>query len=246
MSDTDYSIVKSELASFIGEPEADWNAKIAFDIESCIRRGIESVVHCGVHQWSWLRPTYRITTSDGQRRYTLPLDFEQFIGDIYYDGDNYQYPPITQLPLGRLQKLHTEYVTTGVPSNYALEIEAHNGTSPQHCQLVLHPTPDGSYALVGPYQVGPIRSLSTERPYFPGGPENLDLFISACLAAAESKFRDVKAEKFESFQMSLNSAIARDQRKAPRILGKMGGSRGKGRDYYRWKLSTTYEGGTDL
>jgi len=239
-----YTLVKSEIASFIGTPEAKWDARTAEDVASSIRRGIEAVVHCGLHQWSFLRPTYRLTTSANQRTYTLPLDFEQFITNICFDGDNYQYPSITQLPAGRLMQMYAEYAETGVPTNYALETASHDGATPQHQQLVLHPTPDGTYSLAGTYQVGPIRDLSTLRPYFPGGPEHRELFIASCLAQAESKFLDVKGEKYDRFETALAAAIALDHRKQPRNLGQMGGGRGRGRNDYRNKLSTTYLGGT--
>ena len=244
---TDYSIVKSEIASFLGTAEERWDNRTRIDVESAVRKGIEAVVHCGIHQWSWLRPTFRLTTADGQRRYTLPLDFEQFIGAIYFDGEEYGYSEITQKPSGRLMQMFNEYENTGVPTNYATEVVAHDGTTEQHQQLVLHPTPDNAYSLVGPYQVGPIRSLSTARPYFPGGPENRELFIAACLAAAESKFLDGPAtDKQDQFKSALVAAIARDHRKQPRNLGQMGGRRARRRDDFRWKLSSTYLGGTDV
>ncbi|MHC4121716.1 MAG: hypothetical protein ACYSWO_29950, partial [Planctomycetota bacterium] len=95
----DYDLVRSEIAGFIGTPEARWDSGTSVDVESSIRKGIESVVHNALsHQWSWMRPSYRFQTADGQRRYTLPLDFEQFIGAIYFDGDEYGYSEITQLP----------------------------------------------------------------------------------------------------------------------------------------------------
>jgi hypothetical protein len=245
---TDYDLVRSEIASFIGTPEARWDSRTSIDVESSIRKGIDAVVHNTVsHQWSWMRPTYRFKTADGQRHYTLPLDFEQFIGDIYFDGEEYGYSSITQLPSGRVAQIYNEYENTGVPTTYALEVLAHDGTTQQHQQLVLQPTPDGEYSLVGPYQVGPIRTLSTQRPYFPGGPESRELFIASCLAAAESKFMDQPmTDKQVAFQSALAGAIGRDHRKQPRNLGQMGGRRSRDRDWHRWKLSTTYLGGTEV
>jgi hypothetical protein len=248
MSDlTDYELVRKEIAQFIGSPEVTWDSRTSFDVDSAIRKGIESVVHnVHSHQWTWMRPTYRFQTADGQRRYTLPLDFEQFIGDIYFDGDEYGYASLTQLPSGRVAQLYNEYDNTGVPEHFATEVIAHDGTTQQHQQLVIHPTPDGEYSLVGPYQVGPIRSLSTSRPWFPGGPENRELFIAACLAMAESKFLDNQlTDKQGQFQTSLIAAIGRDHRKQARNLGQLGGRTSKSRDWYRWKLSTTYLGGQD-
>ncbi|MBU2249801.1 MAG: hypothetical protein KKD77_23845 [Gammaproteobacteria bacterium] len=241
----DYDLVRAEIGSFLGTAESRWDARTATDVDSAIRKGIEAVVHCGVHQWSWLRPSFRFQTADGQRVYTLPLDFEQFITPLSFDGENYQYPSITQLPSGRLQQMHAEYSNTGVPTNYALEVQSHDGITEQHQQLMLHPTPDGSYTLVAIYQVGPIRSLSPTRPWFPGGPENRELFIASCLAAAESKFIDQPmTDKREQFQAALAASIGRDHRRQPRNLGPMDGRRGQGRDSYRWKLETTHEAGT--
>ena len=242
MSDetTDLALCRSEIASFIGEPEARWDSRTSTDVNSAIRKGIEAVVHGAPHSWSWLRPTYRFKTATGQRRYTLPLDFEQFIDDISFDGAEYGYSSITQKPASRVAYLYNEYEQNGVPTFYATGVESHDGTAPQQAQLVLQPTPDSEYSLVGTYQVGPIRGLDTARPYFPGGPEYRELFVAACLAQAESKFLDVKADKFESFQIALTAGIGRDHRKQPRNLGQMQG--GRPRDDFRYKLATTYLG----
>jgi hypothetical protein len=243
----DYDLVNTEIARFIGTPESTWDSNTTADVESAIRKGIEAVVHNAMsHQWSWMRPNYRFCTADGQRRYMLPRDFEQFIGDIYFDGTEFGYSAITQLPSGRLDQLFAEYDNTGVPTNYALEVLPHDGMTEQQYQLVLHPTPDNQYSLVGPYQVGPIRKLSSTRPWFPGGPEQKELFIASCLAATEAKFLDIKGDKYETFQMLLAAAVGRDYRKAPRNLGQLGGRRRSSRDDYRWKLSTLYEGTQDM
>lgn len=250
MSD-DYTTVREEIAHFIGTPVSEWDSGMEVAVESCIRRGINQVIHNGLHQWLWMRPVFRLTTTEGQRRYPLPLDFEQFIDDISFDGVNYQYPPIGQKPATRLIQLQSEYVNNGTPCFFATESQAHDGDSEQIQQLVLHPTPDNAYPLVGIYQVGPIRSLTSTNPYFPGGPSNRELFFLSCLAATESKFFDAQAEKFASFQTALQSAIALDLRRQPRNLGQLGGRMMTGRigdvrTALGWRLSTTYLGGTDL
>jgi len=241
---TDYALVKSEIASFIGTPEANWSSREASDIESAIRKGIDAVVHNAMnHQWSWMRPIHRFATAHGQRRYALALDFEQIIHGIAFDGDEYGYTELTQLPASRLLQLAAEYEDTGTPCHFALEVETHDGTAQQTQVLVLHPTPDRSYLLVAPYQVGPIRSLSDTRPYFPGGPQNRELFIAACLAFTESKFMDQQAfDKRELFQEALAAAVGRDHRNQPRNLGQMGGRRIRDRNWHRWKLGTTVRG----
>lgn len=241
----DYQLVLQEIAALVGTPEADWNNRTATDVDRCIRRGINSVIHNVMnHQWSWMRPVFRMTTADGQRRYPLPADFQQFINNISFDGENYQHPPIEQLPSARLHQMHSEYSGTGVPCNYAIEASSHDGTTEQVQQLVLHPTPNGTYQLVGIYQVGPIRSMTSERPWFHGGPEHRELFISACLAQAEVIFTDGEMTTWrDQFQSDLISAISRDHKKGARNLGPMKGRRGH--DYFRHKLTTSYEGHVD-
>lgn len=241
----DYNLVLDEIAAFIGTPQRDWDNRTATDVDSAIRRGINSVIHNAAgHQWTWMRPAFRFTTADGQRRYTLPADFQQFIDHLCFDGENYQHPPITQLPAARLHQMHSEYSGTGVPCNYALEAKAHDGTTEQLQEVVLHPTPDGAYQLVGVYQVGPIRGLTSDRPWFPGGPEHRELFLASCLAQAESIFMDgPMTDRREQFQMELTAAVSRDYKRGARNLGPMNGRRG--RNDYRWKLSTSYEGHVD-
>jgi len=241
----DYQLVRSEIASFIGTSISEWDPRTKSDVTSAIRRGINSVVHNSAnHQWTWMRPEHRFTTADGQRRYPLPADFEQVIDHISFDGDNYQHPPVLQLPSSRLQQLYSEYPGTGVPANFAWEPRTHDGTTEQVQELVLHPTPNGTYQLVMLYQAGPIRDLTSDRPYFPGGPEHLELFISACLAQAESIFMDgPMTDRQDQFRAELAAAISRDYRRSPRNLGPMKGHRVQ--DWFRWKLQTQHEGHVD-
>jgi hypothetical protein len=194
-----------------------------------------------------------MSTAANQRRYALPPDFEQFVSDLYFDGVNYQYPPITQLPASRLMQLAAESVTTGTPTRYAIETEAHDGVAEQGSVLVLHPTPDTTYPLIGIYEIG-VRMLSDANPYPPGGQAHGELFIAACLAAAERKFLDSPATgKQEEFQAMLQMHIAIDLRRQPRNLGNMALH---GRYPLTWRRArrlldlvsgyTTYEGSTDL
>lgn len=241
----DYQLVRQEISSFIGTSVLEWEPRTASDVSSAIRRGINSVIHNAAnHQWTWLRPEHRFTTADGQRRYPLPPDFEQVIDHISFDGDNYKHPPITQLPSTRLQQLYSEYSGTGVPANFAWEPRVHDGTTEQVQELVLHPTPNGTYQLVVIYQAGPIRDLTSDRPWFPGGPEHRELFIAACLAQAESIFMDgPMTDRRDQFQSELVAAISRDYKRSARNLGQMKGRRAH--DWFRNKLTTSYEGHVD-
>jgi len=252
MSNATYSQIKEEIAFFIGTPESSWDAQTATAVESCIRTGIDKVVHNGIHQWTWMRPRWQVCTADWQRRYTLPPDFEQFISDLYFDGVHYTYSPITQLPAGRLMQLNADGTTTGTPRCFAVESVAHDGVTSQERQLVLHPTPDADYQLMGIYQVG-VRPLSNSNPYPPGGEAHGELFLASCLAVAEAKFLDTGNDKRLLFQETLQAHIAIDQRRQSRILGPLTPhlQRIRGRADARRMFDlqsgyTTYEGSTEV
>jgi hypothetical protein len=201
-----------------------------------------------------MQPVGRLTTAADQRRYTLPLDFKDFVGDtIQYDGEDYAYGAINILPAVRLMQLRNDYENTGVPTAAAKEPLAHDGATEQQWQLVLHPTPDGSYDLIYQYQIG-ARMLTAANPYPPGGPSYGQLFLAACLAAAEAKFDDdAQGEKYKAFMTRLTTDIAKDLGGVPRNLGYMGGRRGRARSRSELRRVldlqsgyTTYDGSTDL
>lgn len=222
MSVVTYPQIREEIAYFIGSPQDRWDSVTVAAVENAIRTGIDQVVHNGSHQWSWMRPRWQMSTSANQRRYSLPLDFEQFTSDIYFDGVNYQYPPITQLPASRLMQLTSETTSTGVPSHYAIEVATHDGATAQSSVLVLDPTPDATYQLQGIYAIA-VRPLSDSNPYPPGGDAHGELFLASCLAKVESKFFDAVQVKQMEFQDMMANHINIDLRRQPRNLGPMGG-----------------------
>lgn len=247
----DYATIKSEVAYYIGTAEASWDAVTIQAVDQAIRLGIDRVVHNGLHQWSWMRPRWAMSTAADQRRYPLPLDFEQFVSDLCFDGVNYKYPAITQSPASRLLQLASETTTTGTPTRYAIETDAHDGASVQGSLLVLDPTPDATYQLFGFYQVG-VRPLSDLNPYPPGGDAHGQLFLASILAAIESKFFDSVQVKQMEYQDMLQAHIQIDLRRQPRNLGIVGNGFGRmtGRGSLRKMLDltgqTTIGGRTDF
>ncbi len=222
MSIVTYSQIREEIAYFIGTPESSWDSITAAAVKNAIRTGIDQVVHNGQHQWSWMRPRWSVSTSADQRRYSLPPDFEQFTSDLYFDGTNYQYPPITQFPASRLMQLAAEITTTGTPTHYAIEAETHDGATVQGSVLVLDPTPDATYPLQAIYAIA-VRPLNAANPHPPGGAAHGELFLASCLAKVEAKFFDAVQVKQMEFQEMLANHIQIDLRRQPRNLGMMGG-----------------------
>lgn len=246
----DYSMIKDEIAFVLGTPESAWDSVTAQAVGNAIRAGIERVVHNGLHQWSWMRPRWAMTTATDQRRYQLPRDFEQFVSNLCFDGVNYQYPSIAQTSASRLLQLAAATTTTGTPTQYAIENEAHDGATVQGSTLVLDPTPDADYQLYGFYQVGD-RPLSDLNPYPPGGDSHGQLFMASILATIETKYYDIMIRETK-FQEMLQAHIQIDLRRQPRNLGRIGSGTGSmmGRGGLRKLLDltgqTTIGGSTDF
>ena len=252
MSVVTYSQIKDEVAYLIGSPQDTWDAMTVSAVENAIRTGIDRVVHNGQHLWTWMRPRWAMSTAADQRRYSIAEDFEQFTSDLYFDGETYQYPAITQLPASRLMQLASETTTTGVPIHYAIETETHDGTTVQGSVLVLDPTPDDTYPLQGIYAIA-VRPLSDANPYPPGGPAHGELFLASVLAKIEAKVFDRVTVKAMEFQEMLAQHIQIDLRRQPRNLGRMGSRPGRmtPRADLRRILdlergATTYNSSTDL
>jgi hypothetical protein len=258
----DYTRLLREFCRFAGYDQDDLTDAQTADWGDVLRTAINQVIHpplvptlgAQAHQWSWLRPVWTMETADGQRRYTLPIDFERFVGPLNFHPDEGEYHEIVYYPSQRLMNLQTAG-NTGVPVMYSLEPVASEGTTEQVWQRVLEPTPDDSYKLQGQYQIG-ARMLSSDYPYPPGGPAHGELYIASVLAAAEAKLDDENnGQKLAAFMSRLMADISVDMQRQPTTLGYCGNGRGRmprSRSEARRMLGgltmgyTTYNSGTEL
>jgi len=259
----DYTRLLREFCRFVGYDEDNLTDLQESDFEDCLRTAINQVFHppliptlgAQIHQWSWARPVWTMETADGQRRYTLPIDFERFVGPLNFQRDEGEYHELEQYPAAKLQHLDAAHNSTGTPACFAIEPVATEGTEEQVWQLVIHPTPDGSYKLVGQYQIG-SRMLSADYPYPPGGPAHGELWIASLLAAAEAKLDDDNTgQKHAAFMQRLMADVSVDMQRQPIRMG-YGytgiGGRFASRSAARRALGglttghMTYDGGTDL
>lgn len=259
----DYTRLLREFCRFAGYDEENLTDQQLADFHDALRTALNQVVHpplvptlgAQTHQWSWLRPAWSVATVSGQRRYTLEVDFERFIGPLTFDAGEGQYHEILFYPSQRLRNLAAVDGTSGAPAMYSLEPLESDGADEQCWELVLHPTPDAVYTLVGQIQIG-ARMLSESYPYPPGGPAHGELYIASLLAAAEAKLDDDdNGQKQAAFLSRLMADISIDMQRQPTRLGYCGNgrwrlprTRSEARRLFGGLTSgyTTYNGGTEL
>lgn len=258
----DYTRLLREFCRFANYDEDNLTTLQEADWQDVLRTAINQVVHpplvptlgAQVHQWSWLRPVFTMATADGQRRYTLPIDFERFVGPLSFQADQGEYHELLYYPSQKLLNLESQ-ANTGTPALFSIEPVASEGTTEQLWQLVLEPTPDSEYKLTGQYQIG-ARMLSANYPYPPGGPAHGELYIASVLAAAEAKIdNESNGDRAAAFMQRLMSDISIDMQRQPSRLGYCGNGRA-GMPLTRSALRrltgglttgyTTYNGGLEL
>lgn len=173
-----------------------------------------------VHEWSFMRPVYQLTTVADQRRYPLPEDWERPISDLCFtDTQNDFYSPIKFTSAARLFRLEFQDQFTTYPQLAAIEPVNSDGDGSQLLQLVLHPTPDTNYDLTCQYQAQ-ARRVTAEHPYPLGGQVHGPGFLASCLAIAELRKLGADGPMYSKFMERLAGNIARDhERQGAALLG---------------------------
>lgn len=230
-----YSTIRVELGFFLGydrDPTA-WTTDQAADVERYIKSGLQMYYYPppnpatqGLgYEWSFLKPWWTLDTVSGQRRYTMPHDFERFISSLVYrNEDSNNYPPIVSTSAQRLREMEANHDDTGTPAFYAIESGSSGGETQQRWTLALHPTPDAEYLLAGQYASAPL-NIGTSNPYPLGGTAHSYGVKLACMAAAEEGVDGARGIKYQQFMERLVQDILMDiRRSSGRNLGYNGDS----------------------
>ena len=187
------------------------------------------------HTWTFLEDTTTLTTASGTYQYTLPSNFGSFVDNQLYWPLNSGYAPVYRVSDTQILEKRQWADTTGKPLMFGLRWLPQTAGSRQRQELILWPTPDGTYTFTYKYAI--LRGkLSQANPFPPGGPRIGQLMIEACKAIGETKKNGSRGEQWALFISRLQSAIMLDKgTNTSRTLGVMrdpsGGS--YGRDYQR-------------
>jgi len=177
-----------------------------------------------VHSWSFMRPTWRMSTASTQRTYPLPENFENPLGDMYYEEDEGEHDSIQYVSTIRTLRLEARTEDSAPPRYYSIEAVESTGETPQGQQLVLHPTPDTTYKLQLQYQAV-ARKLTEEQPYPLGGQFHGPGLLASCLAVAEARKQGAQGPRYQEFISTLAGNISRDTQRGASLLGYNGNNR---------------------
>jgi hypothetical protein len=108
---------------------------------------------------------------------------------------------------------------TGYPRKYAIRPRPIDMTTSTTYEMLLTPTPDAAYSLYYHYRIAvPLVDGTNAVP--PGGDAHGELYLEACLAAAEQKFHDGAGLHSARFMECLAASVAHDRAAAcPDTLG---------------------------
>lgn len=195
-------------------------------IIACINTGLEWFYHPPLlpgqavpYRWTFLEPTFNLTTVAGVGTYDLPDEFNYFEDELVYD-------PSVNWPI-KIKRTSEPYVRSalsqnagisGKPTLCAVIDKKSDGALGQRQAVLFYPTPDNAYPLLGKYAILP-QALTAANPYPLGGQSYGQCIKAACIAAAENDIQDEKGIRWEKFIELLQAAQGNDMRRLPDFYG---------------------------
>lgn len=155
--------------------------------------------------------------------YRLPDDFGGIEGDLTFAQDESR-DIIRLRGDGFIRQLRMSSTGSSIPRYAAVKSgdnEAIDGSDGQRFDLMLHPTPDGTYNITYRYNVHPD-ALTSNNPYPLGGATHAETIIQSCRAAADRIVNDIAdGREYALFLERLKASVYADRQKmTPEFLGR--------------------------
>jgi len=191
-----YSDLYTKVSNFLGLTTTG-TAPSGTDLTTCkdiVHRGIRQFMYPvdarygSPHYWSFLSKYWSFSTSDGQWKYALPIDFSDLLEGFDYEEDE-GLPPLKKRSGQQIKKYRAISDTSGWPEYFAIVPSLYDITIGTMYELWLYPTPSQSYILSTFYQIDPVK-LSATSDLVIGGISAVEAILESCLAAAELQEED--------------------------------------------------------
>lgn len=157
----------------------------------------------------------------GRTIYDMPSDFAEIDGPlIYATGQSVLRNRVDRTSEHQLLMNLAFEITPSYPRIYAIRPKAIDMSAVTAYEMLLCPTPDAVYALFYRYSVAIPALDGTTNTTPPGGDQYGELYLEACLAAAEQKLHDTKGLHSARFIEVLIASVSRDRKAlCPDTLG---------------------------
>lgn len=152
--------------------------------------------------------------------YDLPTDFAMIEGPlIFATGQSLLRGEIPRVAEYQVMNDLNSATLHGSPRIYAIRPKAIDMTTSTTYELLLSPASDAAYSLHYHYRVA-IPALDSANGVPPGGEAHGELYLEACLAAAEQKLQDTMGLHTQRFMECLAASVSHDRRvSCPDTLG---------------------------
>lgn len=193
-----------------------WTPEQTVDVNDIIRSGYRLFIKS--HEWTFLKPPFDLILPDAQEDVDLPSDFGFLVGPLYFTNDSVsRLCPLERKDVTEIRRLRQQgQVTSGQPKVCAIIADRPGNLKGQRSQLLLWPTPNQEYTVIGRYSVLPS-AIDVSHPHPYGGAHHAETLIQACLAASE-EFNDTPGSATQHFAKCLQDSIAYDRKVAAQSI----------------------------
>jgi len=140
-------------------------------------------------EWEFLKVYWDFTTTSGQWKYALPIDFSDVYSTLYFDTTSAN-PPLLKRSAEQLLEMRTGGDMSGYPEYFAITPLRYDIEIGSLYELWLHPTPSQAETLSGFYRADPVQ-LSATTDLVIGGIRAIEAILESCLAVAEHQEDDM-------------------------------------------------------
>jgi hypothetical protein len=141
------------------------------------------------HEWEFLKVYWDFTTTSGQWKYALPVDFSDVYSTLYFNSTSAN-PPLLKRSAEQILDMRTGGANSGEPEYFAITPLRYDIEIGTLYELWLYPTPGQAETLSGFYRADPVQ-LSATTDLVIGGIRAIEAILESCLAVAEHQEDDM-------------------------------------------------------
>ena len=224
--------LKAGIADHLGftRDSTAWTTRQTEQITASLNAGLRQAYfpplldgQAAPHTWTFLKPTFRLSTVAEQTEYDLPDDLFGIEDDITLGSESIlsANPTIRMVSPEKMLALRQSVSYSGVPVHAAMRTKTADGHSTPRYELMIFPTPDTAYTLTMRYCLIP-QALTADASYPLGGAIHSEMLMASCRAAADALYNDnPRGGTWAEFMTRLAVSVAIDMRVgAPATLGR--------------------------